>query len=146
MIFWDRRLFAGRSSVVDGDESIEASVSFPPSVTLLAIFRPIYLILSSLVSTAAVLIVLHVWLQTYTTMWFSPSPSPIFPLLLATSFSHTYVRLSIFCWRFSPCQNPCLLYAALPLFLLSVLIVAIISPSYTTSSASIIHHCNIPHI
>ena len=69
-ILWAGRFFVGRSSAGDGDGATEAAVAVPPSGTLSTFSRPLCLILSSRVSTVAVLVVPHICFHTY-----PPSPS-----------------------------------------------------------------------
>ena len=65
LIHWAGHFFIGRYSDGDRDVSIKADVTVMPSGTLLTFYRPLRLILSSHVSTAAILVVLHICFHPY---------------------------------------------------------------------------------
>ena len=64
-IFWAGRFFVGLSSARDGDRAIKAAVVVIPGWTLLKFYCSLCLILSSCISTASVLVVLHICFRPY---------------------------------------------------------------------------------
>ena len=75
LICWTGRFIFGRYFAWDKHRSIKADVSIPPRGTLLTFSCPLWLIFSSHISNADILIVLHICFHTYPTL---PSSSHIY--------------------------------------------------------------------